>query len=471
MSFSKSTDPALPGDAPYRVAVVTLGCPKNQVDSERIMALLAAEGFRLVDDPEDADGVVINTCAFIEDALRESIDEILDLARLKEHGRLRHLVVAGCLAERYGRELLRELPEVDALVGPGNVSRAAQTLRDLVRGGRRPVHVGSFEPVDRVEHRLRVGAPHSAYVKIAEGCDHRCAFCLIPRLRGPMRSRSPGAIVREVEELAAEGVREVVLIAQDTTAYGRDLAGRPSLADLLGRLERCAGPEWMRLLYTHPRHFDDALIERLAAGGRLLPYVDVPIQHVSDPVLAAMRRGHGARRVRELIGTLRRRVPGVVLRTTVITGHPGEGEREFAELLGFLREFPFDRLGAFAYSPEVDLPSASPASAASRPVAEERRRQVLELQRELAVTSQQNRKGTTLDVLIEGVDPDKGYAIGRSYGEAPEIDGWVYVKDALRSVGGDLDPGVFLSVRIIGAGPYDLVGVPAAQRTGARNDA
>ncbi len=461
MSTDVPGGPADPVDLPAaRVCVVTLGCPKNTVDSEQMLAALEAQGFRLVLAPEEAEAVVVNTCAFIEDAQRESIDEILELAGLKSAGRLRCLIVAGCLAERHGDELLREIPEVDGLVGPGNVAAVARVLADSLAGRGRPVRLGGFAGMPDTVARVRTGAPHSAYVKIAEGCDHRCAFCLIPRLRGPQRSRRPESIVAEVESLAAEGVREVVLIAQDTTAYGRDLPGGATLVDLLARLQVCEGPEWVRLMYTHPVHWDERLEELLAAGGRLLPYVDLPIQHVADLVLRAMRRGHDGDHLRRMVARLRRRVPGLVLRTTVMTGHPGEGPREFDELLRFLEEFPFDRLGAFAYSPEVDSPGSTTPPAASRAEAEERRGRVLELQRELAVRTQGRRKGTRLDVLIEGVRPDRAYAVGRSYGEAPEVDGVVHVKHARPSGESGLSPGDFVSVRVIAVGPYDLVGVP-----------
>jgi ribosomal protein S12 methylthiotransferase len=443
-----------------RVCVVTLGCSKNAVDSEQMLAILEARGCDLVFQPEAADAVIVNTCAFIEDAQRESIEEILELSALKTAGSLRHLIVAGCLAERHGEELFREIPEIDALVGPGNVAHVAQVLADLLGGGRRLARLGCFDAIPADVQRVRTGAPHTAYVKIAEGCDHRCAFCLIPRLRGPQRSRAIESIVDEVESLAAEGVHEAVLIAQDTTAYGHDLPGHPTLADLLERLDACDGPEWVRLMYAHPIHWDEALEDRLAAGGRLLPYVDLPIQHVADPVLRAMRRGHDGHHLRVLVERLRRRIPRLVLRTTVMTGHPGEGPREFAQLLRFLEEFPFDRLGAFAYSPEIDPPISASIPVASRIEAEERRGRVLELQRKLAVRTQGARKGARLDVLIEGVRPDRDYAVGRSYGEAPEIDGVVHVKHASVSGETGLEPGDFLSVRVIGTGPYDLVGVP-----------
>ncbi len=444
-----------------RVCLISLGCPKNQVDSETLLAHLEAEGFTLEHDPQRAEILVINTCAFIEDAQRESIEEILRAAARKTAGTHRFVVAVGCLAERHGRALLREIPELDALVGPGQLSRLASTLRALLAGETGRVHIGEFESPGRLAARVRIGSPQSAYVKIAEGCRHRCSFCLIPRLRGPLRSRDPGDVVREVEELAAEGVREVVLVAQDSTSYGRDLGAGVNLSQLLRRLADCAGPDWIRVLYTYPDGWSDSLITVFAEGGPLVPYVDVPIQHVADGVLAAMGRGRGGVRIRRLVERLRSRIPGVILRTTVMTGHPGEGPREFAELLMFLQEFPFDRLGAFAYSPEDGTRSASLRGANSRAEAELRRDEVLALQRDIARTLQVRRKGTETDVLVEGVQPQKGFAVGRSYGEAPEIDGVVYLKAVPRPPRGQVpEPGDLVAARIVGAGAYDLVAVP-----------
>lgn len=450
------------GSRGARVLFITLGCPKNIVDSELMMAQAEEHGFALVWGPGEADIIVVNTCAFIEDAQRESIEEILRAAQWKERRRGRLLVVAGCLAERHGAQLLREIPEADAIVGPGRLSRMAPVLAALLGGARRGenrglVEVGVFEPVEALRRRMRTGSVGTAYVKISEGCDHRCAFCLIPRLRGPQRSRPADSIVEETELLAREGVREVVLVAQDTTAYGRDLPERPTLADLLRRLGRCDGPPWIRVMYTHPNHWTNELIDVFAEGGRILPYVDIPVQHISDSVLKAMARGHDGPRIRELVKRLRERIRGLVIRTTVMTGHPGEGPGEFAELLQFLREFLFDRLGAFAYSPEDGTRSAGLKQRAARKEAKARRARVLELQRQLSVSLQKGRKGSRLELLIDGVHAEKKYAIGRSYGEAPDIDGVVYMKVA--GAKGNIEPGDLVSARIVGAGPYDLVAV------------
>jgi ribosomal protein S12 methylthiotransferase len=446
------------------VAFIQLGCPKNLVDGELMMGLAQRAGFRLVANPAEADIVVVNTCAFIREAQQEAIDEILEVGRLKTAGRVRRLVVSGCLSERHGLKLLREIPEIDGILGPGRIGRIVPVL-DAVRCGEPEVaELGGFPSVYPEVPREHTGSPHTAYVKIAEGCDHGCAFCLIPRLRGPQRSRPPEKIAAEITGLVAAGVREVVLVAQDTTAYGRDLSERPTLADLLRRLVRLEGIEWLRVLYTHPNHWTEELIETFADGGPLLPYVDLPVQHISDRVLQAMGRGRSAVRIRRLIERLRRSIPGLVLRTTVMTGHPLEGTAEFADLLQLIREFPFDRLGAFAYSPEAGTRSARMRRRPSLQEAEKRRRGVLELQREVARELQGQRRGTCVRVLIEGVHPEHGFLVGRSYGEAPEIDGLVYVKGwrgASEWQSGRESPlGEFLAVRICAAGPYDLVGVP-----------
>jgi len=443
MSSSKPTEAAA------RVAFVTLGCPKNQVDSEEMMGRLAAAGYALAALPEAADIVVVNTCAFVRAAQRESIETVLALAP----GSAR-LVVAGCLAERHGAELMREIPEIAGLLGPGRTGEVAGVV-GAVLAGEHPIELGGFAAVDLSAERVRTGAPHTAYVKIAEGCDHHCRFCLIPRLRGPLRSRSSASIRAELARLGDEGAREAVLVAQDTTAYGRDLAGHPGLPALLRELRDAPGPPWIRLLYTHPARWTDALMRVFAEGGRLLPYIDVPIQHCADPVLQAMGRGRAGARIRRLVERLRARIPRAVLRTTVMTGHPGEGVAEFDELLRFLGEFPFDRLGVFAYSPEAETCGASLPRVARRE-ALHRRAEVLRRQRELVLPLQRRRVGETLEVLTEAWDARRHRLLGRSYGEAPEIDGWVRIRLPRAADGAEIELGELRPVRIVGAGAYDL---------------
>ncbi|MFH1144457.1 MAG: 30S ribosomal protein S12 methylthiotransferase RimO [Candidatus Eisenbacteria bacterium] len=462
---------APPRSRATRVAFIQLGCPKNLVDGEIMMALVERAGMRLAADIGAADVAVINTCAFIADAEREAIGCILETARLKRHGRLRFLIVAGCLAQRRGEALLEEMPEIDGLIGPSRCRRIADVIRALLGGRGARVALGGLEDPPPWKPRLRTGYPHVAYVKIAEGCDHRCRFCLIPRLRGPQRSRRAGDVVGEVRRLAREGTQEVVLVAQDTTAYGRDLHDGSGLAGLLRRLnEMRDGPAWIRLLYTHPAHWTDELMGVLAARGRVLPYIDVPVQHASDQVLTAMGRGRSGARIRALIERLRARIPDVVLRTTVMTGHPGEGPGEFAELLAFVRQFPFDRLGAFAYSPEPDTGSATVPGRPLIKVARERRALVLSAQKEIASGLQRTRVGRSYDVLVDGVRPRDRLVVARSYGEAPEIDGVVRVRLPAGKAQEMAEPGEFLRVRIVGAGPYDLLAVPAEGAQAVRTE-
>jgi ribosomal protein S12 methylthiotransferase len=446
MSSSKPTE------APARVAFVTLGCPKNEVDTEEMMGLVAAAGFSLVALPEEADVVVVNTCGFVRAAQRESIEQILALAA----GPAR-LIVAGCLAERHGAALRREIPEICGLLGPGRTGAVAAAVA-AVLAGEAPTELGGFDAIDRSRTRHRAGAPHTAYVRISEGCDHRCAYCLIPRLRGPQRSRAPDSLREEMARLGDEGVREAVLVAQDTTAYGRDLPDRPTLAALLRDLREAAGPEWIRVLYTHPDHWTDELIECFAEGGRLLPYIDLPIQHIADPVLHAMGRARSGARIRTLIERLRARVGRLVLRTTVMTGHPGEGPSEFDALLAFLGEFPFDRLGVFAYSPEAETHAAR-LPRVTRREALRRRGEVLRRQRDTARLRQQGRVGETTEVLVEAYDARRNRLLGRSYGEAPEIDGRVRIRLPGSLDGESIELGEFMPARIVAAGAYDLEAV------------
>lgn len=462
------------------VGFVSLGCPKNLVDAELMMGLLRDAGFTLVADPLSADVVVVNTCAFIREAEQEAIETILALAA---ENRARPLVVAGCLPQRRRGALLREMPEIAGLVGPGRLAEIVPAVRAALAGGRPHVALGGLPSDYPAVERERTGSPYSAYVKIAEGCDHHCAFCLIPALRGPQRSRPAEDIIAEARSLAGEGTREIILVAQDTTAYGIDLVGRPALDDLLCRLRDAEGPEWIRVLYTHPVHWTEGLIDVFTTGGRVLPYIDIPIQHASAPVLKAMGRETSASELRSLLARLRERIPHLVLRTTVMTGHPGEGPEEFAELLSFMREFPFDRLGAFAYSPEAGTTAARLGSRPARREALQRRRQVLALQHEIAGELLARRKGTRTEALIEGADTARGLLIGRSYGEAPDIDGVVRVRlqrrrrarsaesgpretDEQAQAVGPAEPGDIIPVLIIAAGSYDLTAVPVADAPG-----
>jgi len=432
----------------------SLGCPKNRVDSEVMLGSLALAGYALAERIDDADVVVINTCSFIESARQESIDAILEVAELRESGRLRSLVVAGCLPQRYGGELAKELPEVDAFVGTGEFPRIAEIL-DGALGGRRGgvyVEAGRTHLQDERDPRLLVGPGHSAYLKIAEGCDRICAFCAIPGIRGRFQSRTLESLVGEAQRLADAGVRELNLVAQDSTSWGKDLpsrpgAGRPRLDQLLRALDRVDALAWVRLLYVYPSAVTDELIEALGSGRRVLPYVDIPLQHASDSMLRAMRRGTTADRQRRLVERLRREIQGLTLRTTFIVGFPGETDADFEALCDFVREVRFDRVGVFRYSDEKDTAAYELPGKVSKRVARERHRAILALLRELQAEQLAVMVGRDVDVLVDAGGTDR--AIARLASQAPDIDGNVLLHGSAKA-------GEFVPARITGVRGADL---------------
>jgi ribosomal protein S12 methylthiotransferase len=422
------------------VHLVSLGCPKNQVDGELMLGLLARDGVAPVDRAEAADCVVVNTCAFIDRAKQESIETILELAAWKTAAPGRRLVVTGCLPQRYGAELLAEMPEVDALVGTGELPRIVDVVRRLDAP------------------RVRLGRVPYAYVKIAEGCSMGCTFCAIPLMRGRHRSRPLADIVLEVEALARDGIQEVVLVSQDTLAWGKDLPGprRSDFGDLLLALSETAVP-WLRYLYLHPAHVTNKLVAKLGQA-RALPYIDMPIQHADDGVLRAMRRGVTERRMAEIVLALRETLPDATLRTTVLVGFPGETEAAFERLLAFLDDVRFDRVGCFVYSAEEGTPAAALPAQVATEVAEERARLVQETQDRLAWARQDTLLGSIQEVLIDGPSQDPAFAWeGRTAAQAPEIDGVVYVRDR------ELTAGLRAPVEIVEVDGYDLVGTLACR--------
>ncbi len=441
-----------PAEAPKAtVHFHSLGCPKNLLDTEVMLGTLASRGYALAERLDDADAVVVNTCAFIESAREESIQAILDVADLREAGQLRALVVSGCLPQRYGGELAKELPEVDAFVGTGAFPQIAEILDDALAGRSRGVYVdaGRTHLYDHQAPRLLTGPGHSAYVKIAEGCDRVCAFCAIPGIRGRFQSRTLESLAAEVAQLAAAGVREVNLVAQDSTSWGKDLpatgGGRPRLHDLLRHLgEAEKGPDWIRLLYVYPSAVTDELLDVLASGTRVLPYVDVPLQHGSDRMLAAMKRGTTAERQMRLVERIRERVPDATLRTTFIVGFPGETERDFEDLLDFVRTSRFDRLGVFRYSDEEDTAAAELGDKVPREVARDRYRRLTELQREIMAERLGALVGSELPVLVDQPMP-RDQAVARLASQAPEIDGHVWLRG--RAEAGSLIRARIVSVR------------------------
>jgi ribosomal protein S12 methylthiotransferase len=433
-----------------KVHLTTLGCPKNQVDSELMLGMLAQAGFPLAARPEDAECLIVNTCAFIDRARQESVQAILDLAQLKEAGSCRALVVTGCLPQRYGADILAEMPEVDAILGTSGLDRIVDLVRQAA--GRRD-WATSAPPgylYDASTPRLHTARVPYAYVKIAEGCDMGCTFCAIPQFRGKHRSRPLADVVAEVDGLVTRGVQEAILVSQDTLAYGRDRAGNGDLGDLLLALSETRMP-WIRPMYLHPAHVTDRLLDRWVRA-RVVPYVDIPIQHADDAVLRAMRRGVTARRMKEVIAQFRAAIPGVTVRTTVLVGFPGETDAAFGRLLEFVEDVRFERLGVFAYSPEEGTPSIGFADQVAADVAAERASVVQETQDRLVWERQAALVGTVQEVLVDGRSEDRAFAFeGRTAGQAPEIDGVVYLR-------GRFTPGAFARVRITDAQGYELVG-------------
>ncbi len=441
-----------------RVHLVTLGCPKNQVDSEVMLGVLARRGHEMVLDPDAADVLVVNTCAFIGPAKEESIDAILDLAVVKAARPGRRLVVTGCLAQRYADDLQQALPEVDVFVGTGDLLRIADAveapLADAPVVYRGAQHV---LPPHGVAARVRTGAWWTAYLKVSEGCDHACSFCIIPKIRGRHESRSMDDLVAEAASLAAEGAVELSLIAQDLTAYGRDLPGDASLARLLRALAvRVPDVRWLRLLYAYPASVTDELLEVMADEPAVCPYLDMPLQHISDRMLRTMRRERSGAAIRRLIARIRRAVPEIALRTSFIVGFPGETDADVRELCDFLEEAEFDHVGVFRYSQEENTPAAAFPEQLSETVKAERWERVMAAQARIASRRAAAHRGRTVEVLVEGRDA-RGRLIGRTRGQAPEIDGRTYLHG--RAAAGDL-----VQARIVGTETYDLVGDIVAAR-------
>jgi len=436
-------------DSARTLYLVSLGCPKNRVDSEIMLGSLLNDGYRLVDEPEKAEVIVINSCAFIGEAKQESIDAIFEHAKYKETGNCRSLVVAGCLTQRYAEVLQAEMPEVDHFVGTG----AYQRIGEIIRSDRDRAVVPDPDFVhSSTTPRLNSMPGFTAYLKVSEGCNNTCSFCIIPKLRGEMRSRTIADVVAEAARLAEQGVVELNLVAQDLTAYGYDLPGRPKLADLLRELAR-VDVRWLRLHYAYPRDFSDALIDAMASEDRIVKYLDMPLQHASDAMLKAMRRGRDRKFVEGLLAKLRKRVPNLVMRTSFIVGFPGETQEDFDELAGFIEAQRFEHVGVFEFSREEGTPSYDlPGQVAAR-VKASRRKALMKLQRGISRAYMQGLVGKELEVLVEGQSAETELLLqGRHAGQAPEIDGAVYIND------GDARPGDIVRVLVEQAGDYDLVG-------------
>lgn len=439
--------------------MVSLGCSKNQVDAERMLYNLQRAGFALEAEPGLCDVVVVNTCGFIDDAKRESIEHILEYAVLKKEGRIRRIVVTGCLAERYRQELVREIPEADVVLGIGRNDDLAEAIH-LAMQGRKVVRFGEKTDLSLEGDRILGNLPYFAYLKIAEGCDNRCSYCAIPLIRGGFRSRRMEDIVAEAEQLAARGVTELNVVAQDTTRYGDDLYGRLALPELLEQLCQIDSLHWIRVLYCYPERITDELLDLMAREPKIVKYMDIPVQHASGRILRAMnRRGDRAALTRQM-AHIRSKVPGVTLRTTLITGFPGETEQDFTELCEFVQDVRFDRLGCFAYSHEEDTPAYELEDQWDEETKQHRADRVMELQQGIALENGERMVGQCLEVLCEGYDPHAERWVGRSAMDAPDIDTKVFFTAQT-----PLKPGDYVQVRIEDTLDYDLLGTMEKERT------
>ena len=439
---------------------VSLGCDKNLVDTEKMLGVAGGLGVSFTDDETEADAILINTCCFIGDAKEESVNTILDMARYKEEGKCRALIVAGCLAQRYKQEIIDEIPEVDAILGTTSYEEIGNVLTRLFEENgeeKKAEHISCFHDLKELptqaEKRVMTTGGHYAFLKIAEGCDKRCTYCIIPYLRGPYRSVPMEQLLAEARELADNGVRELILVAQETTLYGKDLYGEKSLPKLLHELAQIPGIYWIRIQYCYPEEITDELIQTIKSQEKVCHYLDIPIQHASDRILRRMgRRTHKAE-LKERISTLRREIPDIALRTTFICGFPGETQEDHEELMEFVDEMEFERVGVFTYSAEEDTPAYSYPDQIPEKVKEERRADVMELQQEIAFEHCENMVGKVLDVIIEGKVADEPAYVGRTYMDAPNVDGLIFVNADEMLMSGD-----FVRVKVTGASEYDLIG-------------
>ena len=439
-----------------KAGFISLGCSKNLVDTEVMLGILKEHGIEITNKPAEADILIVNTCAFIQSAKEESITTVLNMAEYKESGRCRSLIIAGCLGQRYGQELLDDIPEADAIVGTGAWSRIMEAVEATLKG-QRVVIAGKDEALyDENTPRIQTTPGYTAYVKIAEGCNNRCAFCAIPYIRGDYRSRRIEDIRHEVEHLAAHGVREIVLIAQDSTEYGRDIYGAPRLTQLLQELCKVDKIRWIRTLYSYPKYFSDELIDTIAREPKLCKYVDLPLQHAHDAVLRSMRRPDTQDDMRKLIHKLRERIPGVTIRATFLVGFPGETDAQYQTLRNFLGEVRLDKVGVFTYSREEGTPAYDMPNQVPEEVMQERYHDLMSLQCKISEEINQSLEGKELDVLVEGRDEEQpNIAVGRSYREAPDVDGQVYIENDTTSKPGDI-----VRVKVLQGFTYDLVGEP-----------
>lgn len=436
-----------------KVMFISLGCDKNLVDAEKMLGILRKEGYAFTDDETEAEIIIINSCCFIGDAKEESINTILEMASLKENGKCKALIVTGCLTERYQNEFMKELPEVDGILGIASWQEIGRVVKDALEKKIPNVFFDKNSLPKTDAERVITTGGYYAHLKIAEGCDKCCTYCIIPKVRGRYRSVPMEELIKEAENLAKQGVRELILVAQETTLYGVDLYGEKTLPTLIQRLCEIPGIYWIRLQYCYPEEITDELIEVIASQPKVCHYLDIPIQHGADRILKRMGRRTNSIQIRQIVEKLRKEIPDIVLRTTVITGFPGETEDDFEELMEFVDEMEFERLGVFAYSQEEDTAAASMEDQIPEEIKQERRAQVMELQQEIAFEKSESMVGKILDVMIEGKVADENAYVGRTYMDAPGVDGYIFVQTGVELMSGD-----FVKVKVTGAVEYDLIG-------------
>lgn len=436
-----------------KILFISLGCDKNLADTETMLGLLASRGYEMTNDETDADVIVINTCCFIHDAMEESVQNILEMAEYRKSGKVKALIVAGCLAQRYRQEILDEIPEVDEVLGTTAYDKILDAV-DAALAGRRTVMLADMDQLPLPDtKRLVTTGGHYAYLKIAEGCDKHCTYCIIPKLRGRFRSVPMENLIRQAEELAEQGVKELILVAQETTLYGKDLYGEKSLHILLKKLCGINGLRWIRILYCYPEEITDDLIRIMKEEPKICHYIDIPIQHASDEILKRMGRRTTRRELENIVSRLRAEIPDICLRTTLITGFPGETKEQHEELMAFVDEMEFDRLGVFTYSPEDGTPAAEMDGQIEEDVKLDRQAELMELQQEIAFETAQDMEGKEVLVMIEGKVADENAYVGRTYRDAPNVDGLIFINTDEELVSGD-----FAKVRVTGAVDYDLIG-------------
>ena len=436
-----------------KILFISLGCDKNLADSEEMLGLLTAGGHEITDDETQADAIVINTCCFIKDAKEESVETILEMAEYKKTGSCHALIVTGCMAQRYQKEIIEEVPEVDAVLGTTSYGDIVKALEEAVAGN----HFEEFRDIDYLpdtgSKRVLTTGGHFGYLKIAEGCDKHCTYCIIPKLRGKFRSVPMERLIAQAEDMAEQGVKELILVAQETTMYGTDLYGEKRLPQLLRALCKISGLRWIRILYCYPEEITDELIQVIKEEPKICHYLDLPIQHASDGILKRMGRRTSRAQLIETIEKLRREIPDIALRTTLITGFPGETQEQHEELMDFVDQMEFDRLGVFTYSPEEDTPAASMPDQIPEEVKEERQAELMELQQDIVFDQAEDRIGEELLVMIEGKVADENAYVGRTYRDAPNVDGLIFVNTSEELMSGD-----FAKVKVTGSADYDLIG-------------